>query len=91
MLPPCPFTKRAKIAMKRHQEEPYEGGFEIPPRFQRDEGQEIIPTEVMGVAHRALFDRQIGVPACCSEGCVVEPDGTCPHGNPSILKHHGLI
>lgn len=25
------------------------------------------------------------VPACCSEGCEVEPDGECEHGNPSVL------
>ena len=31
------------------------------------------------------------VPACCVYGCQVEPDGTCEHGNPSILLHHGLI
>jgi hypothetical protein len=31
------------------------------------------------------------VPACCVYGCQVEPDGTCEHGNPSILLHYGLI
>jgi len=30
-------------------------------------------------------------PACCTEGCVVEPDGSCPHGCPSILIALGLI
>jgi hypothetical protein len=30
-------------------------------------------------------------PACCTEGCVVEPDGTCSHGCPSILIALGLI
>lgn len=29
--------------------------------------------------------------ACCSEGCVVEPDGTCSHGCPSILLVLGMI
>jgi len=24
------------------------------------------------------------VPACCSEGCMVEVDGHCPHGFPAI-------
>ncbi len=24
-------------------------------------------------------------PALCDHGCEVEPDGTCPHGCPSIL------
>lgn len=31
------------------------------------------------------------VPACCSEGCQVEPDGRCPHGHPSILLAMGVI
>lgn len=31
------------------------------------------------------------VPACCSEGCKVEPDGTCEHGNQSILLRLGVI
>lgn len=25
------------------------------------------------------------MPALCSEGCEVEPDGTCEHGNPSLF------
>lgn len=29
-------------------------------------------------------------PACCDEGCVVEPDGRCEHGCPSILLALGL-
>jgi hypothetical protein len=24
-------------------------------------------------------------PACCLDGCIVEPDGACSHGCPSIL------
>ena len=31
------------------------------------------------------------VPACCSEGCEVEPDGECEHGFPSVLMALGLI
>ena len=31
------------------------------------------------------------VPACCEEGCFVEPDGECPHGNPSFLLVLGMI
>lgn len=31
------------------------------------------------------------VPACCSEGCEVEPDGVCEHGNPSVLIALGMI
>ena len=26
-----------------------------------------------------------------TDGCKVEPDGTCPHGKPSWLLHLGLI
>jgi hypothetical protein len=31
------------------------------------------------------------VPACCTEGCEVEPDGTCEHGCPSPLMALGII
>ena len=31
------------------------------------------------------------VPACCSEGCEVEPDGRCEHNCPSVLLAAGLI
>jgi hypothetical protein len=31
------------------------------------------------------------VPALCHEGCEVEPDGECEHGNPSILIRLGVI
>jgi hypothetical protein len=31
------------------------------------------------------------VPACCKHGCMVEPDGYCEHGNPSMLIANGLI
>lgn len=31
------------------------------------------------------------VPACCSEGCEVEPDGTCEHGCESVLLAMGMI
>lgn len=31
------------------------------------------------------------VPACCIEGCEVEPDGRCEHGNPSVLLAMGVI
>ena len=30
-------------------------------------------------------------PAGCTEGCVVEPDGQCPHGCPSVLLVLGVI
>lgn len=31
------------------------------------------------------------VPACCSEGCEVEPDGVCEHLCPSVLVAMGII
>lgn len=31
------------------------------------------------------------VPACCSSGCVTEPDGHCEHGHPSIFLAAGII
>ncbi len=31
------------------------------------------------------------MPACCKEGCEVEPDGTCEHDCPSVLLAMGLI
>lgn len=31
------------------------------------------------------------VPACCDEGCKVEPDGHCEHGYPSVLLALGVI
>jgi len=31
------------------------------------------------------------VPACCTEGCEVEPDGRCSHGCPSPLIVLGII
>ena len=31
------------------------------------------------------------IPACCSEGCEVEPDGRCEHGCPSVLLALGVI
>ena len=30
-------------------------------------------------------------PTKCSEGCIVEPDGVCPHGFESIALELGLI
>lgn len=31
------------------------------------------------------------VPALCTEGCEVEPDGRCEHGCPSLLLAAGVI
>lgn len=44
---------------------------------------------VLEFLQRANFDAT--APACCSEGCVVEPDGRCPHGCPSVLIVLGVI
>lgn len=30
-------------------------------------------------------------PACCTEECEVEHDGTCEHGCPSIMMEAGII
>ncbi len=30
-------------------------------------------------------------PTECPEGCIVEPDGICPHGYESVLLELGLI
>lgn len=42
-----------------------------------------------------VFSRQVlwdgECRACCSEGCMVEPDGCCHHGCPSILLALGMI
>jgi hypothetical protein len=37
--------------------------------------------------HDYMFDSI--VPACCTHGCEVEPDGRCEHGHPSILLELG--
>lgn len=31
------------------------------------------------------------VPACCDEGCEVEPDGRCEHGCPAVTVALGVI
>lgn len=40
------------------------------------------------VCEQAVSDGQ--APALCTEGCTVEPDGTCPHGNPSVPIAAGI-
>jgi len=37
------------------------------------------------------FGHDSVVPACCKEGCQVEPDGKCEHNCPSILLALGVI
>lgn len=45
--------------------------------------------EVSSQLHTWVMDSI--VPACCDEGCEVEPDGKCEHGCPSVLIALGLI
>jgi hypothetical protein len=40
---------------------------------------------------QAVLIAEENAPALCDEGCEVEPDGTCPHGCPSILRAAGMI
>jgi hypothetical protein len=53
----------------------------------------ITATEALENAEMSLDDliSETVVPACCSEGCEVEPDGTCEHGCPSVLLEMGMI
>jgi hypothetical protein len=37
------------------------------------------------------WEAEGGCEAACPHGCWVEPDGTCPHGNPSWLLRLRLI
>ena len=43
--------------------------------------------------HVELWDVALSstVPACCSEGCIVEPDGVCEHGFESVLLAEGIM
>ncbi len=41
----------------------------------------------MDELERMAFD---GV-AEATDGCAVEPDGTCPHGHPSWLRVYGIL
>lgn len=43
------------------------------------------------VQKEALFGSRAGIPACCTCRAIIEPDGECEHGNPSILRKKGLI
>ncbi len=46
---------------------------------------------IQDVQREALFGSRIGVPSTCDDGCIVEPDGKCPHGYPSVLRKKLLI
>jgi len=47
--------------------------------------------EVPDVETLIAWEAQGGCEAACPHHCWVEPDGTCPHGNPSWLLKLGLI
>jgi len=47
--------------------------------------------DITEVQREALFGRYSGVPVTCECGAYVEPDGSCKHGNPSVLRAAGLI
>lgn len=47
--------------------------------------------DIVDVQKESLFGSSWGVPATCSHGCMVEPDGTCPHGQESVLIKEALI
>ena len=47
------------------------------------------PEGLEAFSHQILWDGECR--ACCTEGCMVEPDGTCHHGCPSILLALGMI
>ena len=53
------------------------------------ENEGFTPDTLEQFTRNAMFDATS--PACCTEGCVVEPDGACSHGCPSILIALGLI
>ena len=39
----------------------------------------------------ARYGSASAVPALCEHGCFVEPDGHCPHGNPSVLLDLNIL
>ena len=50
------------------------------------QGREIYPPELEELCNMMDVSE-----AACADGCEVEPDGTCPHGNPSWLLWLGMI
>ena len=45
--------------------------------------------DLMELLEEATFNG--ACPACCTEGCEVEPDGRCEHGCPSVMLAVGMI
>jgi hypothetical protein len=58
-----------------------------PEQVAREEGF----NSVEDYTDYVIYEDEPSVRACCSEGCMVEQSGSCPHGHPSILKVLGLI
>jgi hypothetical protein len=54
-----------------------------------NEGWEPSEDGAFAYARHAMFEATS--PACCTEGCIVEPDGRCSHGCPSLLIALGMI
>lgn len=54
-----------------------------------NEGWEPSEEGILAYAQSAMFESTS--PACCTEGCVVEPDGHCSHGCPALLVALGMI
>ena len=54
-----------------------------------NEGWEPSEDGAFAYAQHAMFESTS--PACCTEGCIVEPDGCCSHGCPSLLIALGMI
>ena len=64
------------------------------PESHEDAAQEFLPSQAVeppSVETLMEWDAEGGCEAACPHGCWVEPDGTCPHGNPSWLLKLGLI
>lgn len=74
----------------------------LPDENQETEGRGIAQTPAREPPSRSAleppdvktlmeWESEGGCEAACPHGCWVEPDGTCPHGNPSWLLRLGLI
>lgn len=61
--------------------------YRSPQQIAADEGYDDVLEylEESGVGYDSI------VPACCDDGCEVEPDGYCQHRHPSILIRLGVI
>lgn len=63
--------------------------FSNPYRISARQLAEELGVELMELLEESMMD---GVaPACCTEGCEVEPDGRCEHGCPSVMLAVGII